>query len=364
MGGDLVVVGLHGAVLGVGQTARLFSRALQQAGVEAISLDVSPLFGLDNGLWPSPARQPAEGGVVISHLNPPELLEWLRRGGARVIRRRRHIGYWVWELPDPPPTWRAALPYVDEIWCPSEFAARSLRRLDPSMTVRVVPPPVAASLDGRRMRARFDLPDQAIVVLSVLDFRSTAARKNPRGALQIVEHARTRGGASAIFVCKVTGLDAPGATEALAELRAAADVRIVEAELTEQEMADLIASADILLSAHRSEGFGLVLAEAMLAGRCVCATGWSGNIDFMSARNSVLLPFSLTPVVDPSGVYAGSTWAEPMLETAGEQLGALLDNPSRSDALGAEARKAILSRFDPVVWASRVVRLARTGAAE
>ena len=50
----------------------------------------------------------------------------------------------------------------------------------------------------------------------------------------------------------------------------------------------LLAACDAVVSLHRSEGFGLILAEAMYLGKPVVATGWSGNMDFMNSGE--LLP--------------------------------------------------------------------------
>ena len=79
----------------------------------------------------------------------------------------------------------------------------------------------------------------------------------------------------------------------------------------------LYRSADVLLSVHRAEGFGLPLREAMSRGIPVVATGWSGNLEFMDDANSLLVPCRLIPVSDASAVYGSAgTWADPDLETA------------------------------------------------
>jgi len=75
-------------------------------------------------------------------------------------------------------------------------------------------------------------------------------------------------------------------------------------------MAGLVASADVVLSLHRAEGFGLLLAEAMLHEVPVVATNWSGNVDFMSAEDSGLVGYRLVPPNDPQGTYnlPGAEW--------------------------------------------------------
>ena len=46
------------------------------------------------------------------------------------------------------------------------------------------------------------------------------------------------------------------------------------------EVNTLLADVDVYVSLHRSEGFGLVMAESMYVGTPVIATDWSGNTEF------------------------------------------------------------------------------------
>jgi glycosyltransferase involved in cell wall biosynthesis len=67
-------------------------------------------------------------------------------------------------------------------------------------------------------------------------------------------------------------------------------------QLSDGRMAALHRRALAYVSPHRGEAWGLGLSEAMSHGSCVLATGWSGNMEFMDRRNSVLLNFTLKPV--------------------------------------------------------------------
>ena len=58
---------------------------------------------------------------------------------------------------------------------------------------------------------------------------------------------------------------------------------------TSASMSRLIARSDCYVSLHRAEGFGYTMAEAMLAGKPVIATGYSGNLEFMNDDNSFLV---------------------------------------------------------------------------
>jgi glycosyltransferase involved in cell wall biosynthesis len=91
----------------------------------------------------------------------------------------------------------------------------------------------------------------------------------------------------------------------------------------------LVAAADCMLSLHRSEGYGFAIAEAMALGRAVVATGWSGNMDFMTGPGAFMVPYRLVPAHDPQEIYdiPGASWAEPDIAAAAGLLRALADQP-------------------------------------
>ena len=80
-------------------------------------------------------------------------------------------------------------------------------------------------------------------------------------------------------------------------------------------MIQLINSCDSLISTHRSEGFGLHLAEAMAMGKLVIATNWSGNTEFMNVYNSSLVNYYKIKIEDDIGPYRkNNVWANPSIE--------------------------------------------------
>lgn len=130
-------------------------------------------------------------------------------------------------------------------------------------------------------------------------------------------------------------------------------ITVLDHSLSETELAALVGSADILLAPHRSEGFGLHLAEAMAAGQCVAATGWSGNLEFMSETNSALIPYRLIPVADETGVYMarqGAVWADPDMEAGARILASLAADPALRRRLGEAARRSIAANLPGSVY--------------
>jgi glycosyltransferase involved in cell wall biosynthesis len=127
----------------------------------------------------------------------------------------------------------------------------------------------------------------------------------------------------------------------MAEIGQASNIRIIDVKLPTEDMAALINCSDVVISLHRSEGFGLVLAEAMLLGKPVVATGWSGNMDFMDSGNAALVDYTLVPAVDEQGVYTmtDQQWAEPDVAQAAAWLRVLKDDAGLRRKIGMVAAR-------------------------
>jgi glycosyltransferase involved in cell wall biosynthesis len=351
--GPVCVVGLHGSVLGVGEAARAMSDALRLAGAEVSDWDVSALFGHEARLDRQGSTEPpSHASSLVMFLNPHELVQLIALKGAQPFAGRRCIGCWAWELEQVPPSWRGALRYLDEVWAPSRFVRDAVLAAEPSAAVRIAPHPVAAH-KAEPDRDAFGLPEDKVVVLTAFDARSGFNRKNPIAAVRAFRQANADG--QALMVCKAVGVDsAPALMAGLRdEIGGGGDVRLMTDWLSGAQMASLIASADIVLSLHRSEGFGLLPAQAMAQGKAVLATGWSANLDFMTPDNSELVAYTLVPVADSQGLYAGGRWAEPDIDDAAARLRALIADPDRRRALGERAAGDIAAALSPQTIGAR-----------
>ena len=285
------------------------------------------------------AAVPPAGMTLIVHANAPHMAAALLGLPRGVLKGRRVIGYWAWDLPIAPPAWRIGRRFVHEVWVPSRFTEAALASVLEGVPVRRVPHPVAAAPIARAPlgRADFALPQQAVVVLVICSLASSFVRKNPLAAVAAFRSAfgdRT----DRQLVLKLG--DTHHFPGDFATLRAAvggqANIRIDTRALPSPDLAALTGCADIVLSLHRAEGFGLVPAQAMLLGVPVIATGWSGNMDYMDAQSAALVGYRLVPAADPRGVFecAGACWAEPSQHDAVAHLRRLADDVSCRQALG------------------------------
>jgi glycosyltransferase involved in cell wall biosynthesis len=132
-------------------------------------------------------------------------------------------------------------------------------------------------------------------------------------------------------------------------------------KLRAEDMKALRSSIDVVLSPHRSEGFGLVLAEAMRAGKPVIATGWSGNMDFMDTSSAALIQSTEVPVNDSTGTYSVGNWAEPDLEHAAVLIKRLAENAEERTKLGLAGMAKITAFANVDEWQKRMRPLVGAG---
>jgi glycosyltransferase involved in cell wall biosynthesis len=336
--GQIVVSGFFKEPSGIGRAADLTREAMSQAGYAPLSVGLRALLAGDASGMPR-----TSGGAWIIHCNPDEAARVLARTKPSLWLGRRRIGYWAWELERPPAHWGMAAGLFHEIWAPSKFAAGALRGFGVTTPVRVMPHPVAL-LDQPRApaRSRWGFEDGRLAVLAMGDLLSSATRKNLLGAIEIYRRAFPEPGSTSLTV-KAMSANPAFVEQARAHAGGRADIRFVTDALPSADLLSLMASVDVLLSPHRSEGFGLTLAEAMLQGTPALATSWSGNMDFMGGLAELLIAYTPTPVQDQSGVYRaeGQRWAEPDVEDAVTKLRHLAGSPELRSSLAARGAENV-----------------------
>ena len=304
----VTVIGYVKAESGVGESARATLRALATTGVPHSIVDfrvgnVSRMAeAVDEGL--ATGRQHA---VSLFHINADQLPVARTFLGEEPFTGTYRIGYWAWELERFPEQWHGAYAHVDEIWVPSSFCQRAIAAASP-VPVVVVPHAVEIPAQLAPDRARFGLRPQAVVFLAMADMMSIAGRKNPFGAVEAYAAAFADTSADVQMVVKIAHAERDaGAFARLQSLAASCPgIHLLTEAMDRPVLNALIDSVDCLVSLHRAEGFGLVIAEAMARAKVVVATGWSGNMDFMTAANSLPVDYQLVTLQADAGPY--HTW--------------------------------------------------------
>jgi glycosyltransferase involved in cell wall biosynthesis len=335
----LTVAGELARTSGIGESARLMAAATERLGTEVWRADIPPPVDPTHELPKPTDPMPPPGVPLAIHINAPQLPLAFLRAPRALSKGRRIIGCWYWELPTPPPDWRPGARFVHDIWAPSRFTADALEPLKPGR-VRVVPPPLADAppIPAHVDRTAFGLPANAVITLVSFNLASSFARKNPLAAIAAFREA-FGDRPDRILLLKIGHPDhAPADFERIRQAAKAPNIRIETRSLPTADSHALTACCDIVLSLHRSEGFGLVPAEAMFLGKPVIATAWSGNMDFMDAETAALVGYRLIPVHDDRMVYRNSVWADPDIREAAGHLRRLADDAQARQALGARGQ--------------------------
>nr|WP_296696974.1 glycosyltransferase [Thiocapsa sp. UBA6158] len=273
---------------------------------------------------------------------------------SQLPNERYAIGYWAWELSEFPRRWTPAFDLVDEIWVASEHVRGGIQRLT-EKPVRVVPNPVSVDAHDLPGREFFDLPKDRFIYLTLFDVHSIVARKNPQGAIDAFKSAFDPLDRYVHLVVKVNNADEEARETLLKSIADRPNITIVDRVLTRRETNGLFQSCDVLVSLHRAEGFGLPPAEAMWLGKPVIATNYSGNTDFMTDANSLLIPYRLVKIGVNQGPYdKDAVWAEPDLKAAAAAMRRISADRKLYETIGRAAWMSARAQLAPAVVGRRI----------
>jgi glycosyltransferase involved in cell wall biosynthesis len=349
------VLGFVSSRLGLGEAARNSVRLLCMRGQEHACLNLFPPLDVSHE-EPDPAWNVVDSagellaGVNIFHLNPPEADYLITSERAPGLQWPDHVNAIVpfWELPRLPDDWLSACSRMDVVLAPSRFVMDAVQSALPDVRVihypQAVYPPPGVVPD----RSRWGFAGGSVAFLSAFDLLSDMCRKNPWGAIDAFQ-AAFPGRDDVLLMVKVNNVDgAHGQDAQYRDLsrRAQEDsrIRLLARSLSRGDLWSLYASADVYVSLHRSEGLGLGPLEAMAVGTPAIATGWSGNMDFMTAENSFPVPFTLVPVGGTSiEAYEGrggrQQWADPDTGAAAAMMLSLANDPELRRMMSVRARE-------------------------
>jgi glycosyltransferase involved in cell wall biosynthesis/2-polyprenyl-3-methyl-5-hydroxy-6-metoxy-1,4-benzoquinol methylase len=317
-----------------------------------------PALPLQGMLLP-PSRQRARFGfatpesapfaINVICMNGDTIPLFAREAGEAFFAGRHSIALWFWELGELPDEWREGFDHVDEVWVATEHMYRAVSASSPVPVVKV-PLPVTLPPVPALSREELGLPE-GFLFLFVYDYHSTAARKNPAGAIEAFARAFPPGSGASLVLKSINHENQRPSHERV--LLAAAehpDVHVVDRYVTAGEKNAMLAACDCYVSLHRSEGFGLTPAEAMYLGKPVIATRYGGVLDFMTADNSFLVDHGMTRVGEAAYPYPpDALWAEPDLEHAAALMRRVVAHPDEARRVGARAARDIRATHSPAV---------------
>jgi glycosyltransferase involved in cell wall biosynthesis len=301
-----------------------------------------------------PSGQPYPVNLLNYNLHIFETLSPERL--AELTQGKYTIGNWVWEMPQIPEAWLPHFERIEEAWVPSSFTQGIFQRHS-SLPTYVMHHPIEVPTSPQPQRAAFGLPQDRLIFLFTFSVGSGDGRKNPWGVMEAFERAFGRStapdGPLLVLKCQHSA-DYPNLMQALRGRMADLKGVLLDTSYPRPQFNDLLACADVYVSLHRAEGFGLGMAEAMYLGKPVIATAYSGNLDYMSAENSYLVDYHLRYVQPDDHRYrpelldlyhVGLQWAEPNLDQAAAYMAQIAATPAEARQRGERAAQHIQAHF-------------------
>ena len=348
------VIGYLRAELGLGEAGRQLVRGLDAARIPLLPLEGTFIPHCRHGHdYATLGVTAATFDTTIICANPDGVWSLVREIGPEFLEDRYSIGFWWWEVEGPlPPEWLLAHRPLRELWVGSAHVA-GLFNEKLSTPVRQVTLPVTVSSVPRLDRQELGLPP-GFLFMFMFDYHSVFARKNPLGVIAAFRAAFPPGAGASLVIKTIN--DADDRTNHRRLHAAAAehpDITVIDGYVSADRKNAMLAACDCYVSLHRAEGFGLTLAEAMYLGKPTIATGYSGNLDFMSEANSHLVGYEMRTIGDEGGLYPPTgVWAEPDVEHASRLMRAVVERPQDAELLGRRAAADIRRTHSPAAAAA------------
>jgi len=312
------IIGYFKAEMGLGQAVRGLARALEASSVctQFVNYRGNNPARMGDTSFGKLITNELKFSTSIWNINPDYLWCAMHHFEAIEDSSRYNIGFWAWELPVLPPDWSLSVQLIDEVWVPSEFVADAVRA-QTDKPVKIFPHPVTKLAQDYLNRKYFQLPEKCCIFLVAYDLHSIRQRKNPDGAISAFQKAFEKCDNSVMLLVKVSNATEDEVDFLVDAIGDYANIRIMSDTLDRVEMDSLLNAIDCFVSLHRSEGFGLAVAEALIMGKPVIATAWSGNMDFMDSSYPFLVGYNLIQLDDSYGPYdSGQYWADPDIDRA------------------------------------------------
>ena len=318
----VAILGYLKAETGVGNTARLLAKSLEQTGIliEGLDIDINVVARREDYSVEHLLRSQINAPVHIYKVNADQLGIVKHHLAQSIYGGDYNIAVPLWELSIFPSEWLENFVGIQEVWAESEFVRAALQA-KLNIPVYYFPPAVSLSCFEKRNRDYFNLPVDKFLFHFNFDFSSYSTRKNPYAVISAYRRAFLHQSCEVptALVIKVRGYDPDN--QQFEQLKNyicdESDIIIIHQQLSHGDTLALMECCDCYVSLHRSEGFGLTLAEAMLLNKPVISTNFSSTRDFLNPTTGFPIAYQLVPLqAGDYPFFENQYWADPDIDHA------------------------------------------------
>jgi hypothetical protein len=305
------VISYFKTVKGLGEAAKSYGKAIELLNLEVNYADIVSMQDIES-------NSITYGELNILGANGDQLPTFFNNLGFSKGFPRKSIGIWFWELDKLTPNFQQGLIYIDKIWAPTKFNYETFKSAI-DLPIDYVPMPILKTFDFSERKLI-----QGEYFINIFDFLSDFNRKNPMAAIEAFNLAfPIEGSGPKLLIKSTNSVFDPQNSKLLAnKVSERNDIIWIDEVLPENQLNYLIKNSMGLISLHRSEGFGMNIANAMQMMVPTIASAYSGNMDFCNEQNSFLVNFNLVPVETENVNYANMkcNWADPDISAAAGYL--------------------------------------------
>ena len=201
------------------------------------------------------------------------------------------------------------------------------------------------------IKEKFSIDKNKFVFFFNFDYNSSYERKNPSAILKAFNYV-FKDNNNVLMIFKTSNSEKNKIQkmkffQEIHNLYLDDKVLIIDSYLSRKEMLSLINICDVYISLHLAEGFGLGMSEAMLLGKPVIASNYSGNLEFMNNKNSFLVETKVAPMHNLNIEQYSNVIEirEPNIREAAKYMKLVYENKKIREEIGARACIDIKEKF-------------------
>ncbi|MDD1782473.1 glycosyltransferase [Enterovibrio sp. ZSDZ35] len=352
---NVAIIGHATGVLGLGEDARLISKSLESVGIpnKLYSSNSNANFSKEDNVNNVGILGEYEKGYYVNLFPIPanDIIDILMRFGLEPFYGAKYnICVVQWELEYFPKEYEIIKYLMDRVCSISTFAADAIGRTLKE-NVSVIPLPFNTEIKP--------IPSvnkcSPYTFYFAFDGNSFISRKNPLSVITSFQNAFTSNENVELVIKVMNSTCGDLWNECLRKASIDKRITIIDKMLSKQDYMTLVENIDCVVSLHRSEGFGRIIAESMLLEKPVIVSDYSGNTDYNSDENSFLVQGEMVPLFEGDyHLYQGNNWFEPSVTDASEKMQFVYNNQEIAKEKAKLAREVILTNYNFMTCGSKI----------